>query len=204
MKKKIHVFFTVVLCLLFFIPILLYIVFSCYNTSRSYGRTYQATIDRVGWQVKFTEQNADTLLKFMFHQKGTHSPDSMSLSIHNGYMEDVVSFLFVEGIDTIYIRKSREYGDLFPPEKRKSNIMVSPGFTTKCPIEGKIPSRCTTVPFSDPGFFIYDKKKCTYVPKDERTHVVTLFHNTERTNTYYLFDMTKNDTIEVKLNITNE
>ena len=115
--------------------------------------------------------------------------------MHNDYCTDVASFLFIEGVDTLYIRKNQENRDLFPPEKQCRH----PDIVVDNPIVGELPAKCKAVSFSDSRFFIYDKKTCTYIPKNVKTHVVTLFHDTERTNTYYLYDMTKSDTLDVKL-----
>ena len=195
MKKNIYILFLCLFCL----PAVVYLTILLYSTFHSYGRTYEAKVDRVGWQMVFAEQNADTLLRFTFHQKGKQKCDSISLLMHNAYCSDVVSFLFVEGVDTLYIRKNLEVRDLYPPEEQSQHPVTPPDFVVDNPIVGKLPARCKAVSFSDPRFYIYDKKKCSYIPKNAKTHDVTLFHETERADTYHLFDMTQNDKIDIKL-----
>lgn len=200
MKKNIY---TIFLCL-FCLPAVVYLTILLRSTFRSNGRTYKVTVDRVGWQMIFTEQNADTLLRFTFHEKGKQKCDSIPLLIHNDFGGDVISFLFVEGVDTLYIRKNQEFRDLYPPEEQSQHLIAPTDFVVENPIIGKLPARCKAVSFSDPRFFIFNKKKLSYIPKNVKTHVVTLFHETERTNIYYLSDMTQNDTLDIKLcNIKN-
>ena len=198
MKKNIYIIFLVILC----IPALVYIAIFLYSTFHSYDRTFKANVDRFGWQIKFTEQEADSLLNFTLYQKRGKTCDSISLLIRNRYMEDVVSFLFVEGNDTLYIRKEKEFRELFPPEEQNQHLVAPPDFVVINPVVGKLPSKCKTVSYSDQRFFVYDRKKCTYIPKNNNIHVVTLTHLTERTNSYYLFDQTKNDTLEIKLDVS--
>ncbi len=200
MKKNIYAIFLCLFCL----PAVVYLTILIYSTFHSNGRTYEATVDRSGWQMVFTEQNADTLLRFTFRPKGKQKCDSLSFLIYNEFCGNVVSFLFVEGVDTLYIRKNLEFRNLFPPEEQSQHPVAPPDFVVDNPIVGELPVRCKAVSFSDPRFFIYDKKKCSYIPKNAKMHVVTLFHETERANTYYLSDMTQNDTLDVKLyNITD-
>lgn len=54
-------FYLIFLCILY-LPGVLYLAILFYGTFHHYGRTFEATIDRVGWQMVFTEQNADTVL----------------------------------------------------------------------------------------------------------------------------------------------
>lgn len=107
-------------------------------------------------------------------------------------------------VETLYIRENRGFKELFPPEEQSQHLIAPPDFVVDNLIVGKLPARCKAVSYSDPRFFIYDKKKYTYIPKNNKTHVVTLFHETERTDSYYLSDMPQNDTLDVKLyNLTD-
>ena len=198
--KKTYILFLCLFCL----PALVYIIILLYSTFHSDGRTYEAKVDKAAWQMVFTEQNADSLLRFTFQQKEKQKCDSISLLVHNAYCSDVISFLFADGVDTLYIRKNPEFKDLFSPEQQYQHTVAPSDFAVDNPIVGKLPSRCKTVSFSDPRFFIYDKKKCSYILKNANTHVVTLFHDTERADTYHLFDMTRNDTIDIELNNIND
>jgi len=100
---------------------MVYIAIILYSSFHSYDRTFKATVDRFGLQIRFTEQEADSLLNFTLYQKRGKTCDSISLLIRNRYMEDVVSFLFVEGNDTLYIRKKKNFGNYFR-QKNKINI----------------------------------------------------------------------------------
>lgn len=194
MKKTI----IIITLFLIFLPPLLHVALLLNGKYHSYGRTYQATLDRIGWQMTFTEQNADTILKFTFVNIENNQCDSLSFLTHNGGCGKVIDFTFIEGVDTVFIRKKRELRDLFPPEEQ-NKYPVTPDGEFYNPIIGDITPGCRSISFSDSSFFSYDRNKCTYVPKSNKIHIVTLSHNTERGNTYYLFDETKDDTIRVQL-----
>ena len=162
-------------------------------------RRYEATFDRVGWHINMNEQNTDSLLFFTFHHTVKGNSDSIAFFIRNNYCSDVISFLLVEGMDTVYIRKDREFKELFPPEEQSLHPVAPKDFFVANPFIGKLPSLCKMVTFSDPRFFIYDKNKCTYIPKDDITHVITLFHNTERGDSYTLCDIVRTDTLEINI-----
>jgi len=65
MKKRIYIIFLVILC----IPAMVYIAIILYSSFHSYDRTFKATVDRFGLQIRFTEQEADSLLNFTLYTK---------------------------------------------------------------------------------------------------------------------------------------
>ena len=192
MKKKIYIL------VLFFLPVVIYMSLP-YITLSSNDRKFEAIFDRGGWRIEMKEQKQDSLLFFTIHQAGKIKSDSISFYVHNNYCSDVISFLFVEGVDTVYIRKGREFKELFSLEEQSSHSMAPKDFPVNNPVIGKLPFKCKLVAFSDPRFFIYDKNKCTYIPKDDITHVITLFHNTERGDSYTLCDVMRTDTVEINI-----
>jgi len=195
MKTNIYIFILV----LIFSPVVIYMSLLLIRILSSNDRKFVANFDRVGWSIEMKEQKQDSLLLFTLYQAGKIKSDSISFDIHNNYCTDVISLLFVEGVDTVYIRKGREFKDLFSLEEQSSNSMAPKDFPVNNPFIGELPPKCKIVAFSDSSFFIYDKNKCTYIPKDDITHVITLFHNTERGDYYTLYDVIRTDTLEIKI-----
>lgn len=169
------------------------------RTLSSNDRKFEAVFGRGGWCIEMKEQKKDSLLFFTIHQVGKKKSNSISFYVHNNYCSDVISFIFVEGIDTVYIRKGREFMELFPLEEQSSHSMAPKDFSVNNPVIGRLPSKCKIVAFSDPRFFIYNKNKYTYIPKDDITHVITLFHNAERGDSYTLCDVIRTDTLEMSI-----
>jgi hypothetical protein len=188
-----------VLLVLIFLPVAISISLLAIKDLPSEDRSYEATFEKVGWRINMKEQNVDSLLHFTFRHIGKDKTDSISFCAYNNYCDDVITFLMIEGQDTVYIRKGCEFLELFPPEEQSEHTVAPKDFYVDNPIVGKLPSAFKMVAFSDSCFFVYDKKKCTYVPKDDNIHIVTLFHNTERGDSYSLYDVTRTDTMEVEL-----
>ena len=145
------------------------------------------------------EQNSDSLLHFNFYYTRKCQIDSLSFLIHNSYCNDVVSFVLIEDKDTVYIRKGPELKDLFSPKEQSLHEASPKDFYIDDPHIGKLPSKCKMLAFSDQRYFIYDMDKCTYVPKDDITHIIKLFHNSERGDSYSLCDVTATDTQKIKI-----
>lgn len=191
--KKIYRF----LLFLILLPAVLHIILLVINRIPANNRRYEATLNRVGWHINMEEQNSDSLLHFNFYYTRKSPSDSLSFLIQNKYSNDVVSFVLREGIDTVYIRKGCEFKDLFPPEEQELHKVAPKDFYIDNPQIGTLPSKCKLVSFSDTRFFIYDKNKDTYIPKDDTTHIITLYHDTERGDSYSLWDVTASDTLGI-------
>lgn len=191
--KKIYRF----LLFLILLPAVLHIILLVISRIPANNRRYEATLNRVGWHINMEEQNSDSLLHFNFYYTRKSPSDSLSFLIQNKYSNDVVSFVLREGIDTVYIRKGCEFKDLFPPEEQELHKVAPKDFYIDNPQIGTLPSKCKLVSFSDTRFFIYDKNKDTYIPKDDTTHIITLYHDTERGDSYSLCDVTASDTLEI-------
>ena len=142
------------------------------------------------------EQNSDSLLYFYFNHTGKSKADSISLIIHNNYCGDVICLVLTEHTDTVFVRKDCEFKGLFPPEEQSLYPVAPKDFYVDNPVV-KLSSKCKMVAFSDPRFFIYDKEKCTYIPKDDITHLIKLSHYTERGESYNLCDITHSDTLGI-------
>ena len=181
------------------LPAVLYIILLVINSIPANNRRYEATLNGVGWRINMEEQNSDSLLLFNFYYTRKSPNDSMSFLIQNNYCSDVVSFVLVEGMDTVYIREGREFKELFPPEEQSLHTVAPRDFYIDNPHIRKLPSKCKMVAFSDPRHFIYDKNKGEYIPKDDMTHIITLFHNTERGDSYSLWDVTATDILEIEI-----
>ena len=191
--KKIYRF----LLFLILLPAVLHIILLVISRIPANNRRYEATLNRVGWHINMEEQNSDSLLHFNFYYTRKSQSDSLSFLIQNKYSSDVVSFVLREGIDTVYIRKGCEFKDLFPPEEQGLHKVAPKDFYIDNPQIGTLPSKCKLVSFSDTRFFIYDKNKGTYIPKDDTTHIITLYHDTERGDSYSLCDVTASDTLGI-------
>lgn len=191
--KKIYRF----LLFLILLPAVLHIILLVISRIPANNRRYEATLNRVGWHINMEEQNSDSLLHFNFYYTRKSQSDSLSFLIQNKYSNDVVSFVLREGIDTVYIRKGCEFKDLFPPEEQELHKVAPKDFYIDNPQIGTLPSKCKLVSFSDTRFFIYDKNKDTYIPKDDTTHIITLYHDTERGDSYSLCDVTASDTLGI-------
>lgn len=195
MKKKKYI----ILLVLIFLPVAISISLLAIKDLPSEDRSYEATFEKVGWRINMKEQNVDSLLHFTFRHIRKDKTDSISFCAYNNYCDDVITFLMIEGQDTVYIRKGCEFLELFPPEEQSEHTVAPKDFYVDNPIVGKLPSAFKMVAFSDSCFFVYDKNKCTYVPKDDNIHIVTLFHNTERGDSYSLYDVTRTDSMEIEL-----
>lgn len=164
---------------------------------------YCTYIDKLGLHVKFTELKDDSILNFTLYQKNQPN-DTVSVLVRNENMSDIISFLIVEKNDTIYIRNDKEYNELFSPEDQKKHRVSPSWFNVNNPVVGNLHPRCKRIAYSDNKFFVYDKKKCKYIPKSNNIHVLTFYHDTERTNTYSLFDMTKNKISAINLSLVSD
>ena len=187
----------IIVLFLIFLPPLILVTLLLHGKYHTYGRTYQATLDRIGWQMTFTEQNADTILNFTFSNMRMNQHDSLSMLIHNQH-GSVVSFTFIEDVDTVFIRNKRELKDWYPPEEQIEQITPE-WYVPQKRIIGDIPTRCRLISFSDSCFFSYDKEDSSYNPKSSIIHVVTLYHETDWGNAYYLWDRTSDGAIGVQL-----
>ncbi len=67
-------------------------------------------------------------------------------------------------------------------------------------IIGALPPMCRIISYSDPLFFVYDRDPyLSYKPKSNNIHLISLWHDVERTDTYILLETTKDSTRNVEL-----
>lgn len=175
MKKKASVFLLAPIL----IPAVVYITLLAMQSIPAINRRYEAVLNRIEWRIHMEEQNSDSLLYFYFNHTGKSKADSISLIIHNNYCGDVICLVLTEHTDTVFVRKDCEFNELFPPEEQSLYPVAPKDFYVDNPVV-KLSSKCKMVAFSDPRFFIYDKENCTYIPKDDITHLIKLSHYTER------------------------
>lgn len=192
MKKKASVFLLAPIL----IPAVVYITLLAMQSIPAINRRYEAVLNRIEWRIHMEEQNSDSLLYFYFNHTGKSKADSISLIIHNNYCGDVICLVLTEHTDTVFVRKGCEFKELFPPEEQSLYPVAPKDFYVDNPVV-KLSSKCKMVAFSDPRFFIYDKEKCTYIPKDDITHLIKLSHYTERGESYNLCDITHSDTLGI-------
>lgn len=192
MKKKASVFLLAPIL----IPAVVYITLLAMQSIPAINRRYEAVLNRIEWRIHMEEQNSDSLLHFYFNHTGKSKADSISLIIHNNYCGDVICLVLTEHTDTVFVRKDCEFKELFPPEEQSLYPVAPKDFYVDNPVV-KLSSKCKMVAFSDPRFFIYDKEKCTYIPKDDITHLIKLPHYTERGESYNLCDITHSDTLGI-------
>lgn len=178
------------------LPAALYITLLIINSIPTKNRKYEAVLNRIGWRIQMEEQNSDSLLYFHLKHTRKSKTDSISLIINNNYCGDVISLVLTEYTDTVFVRKGCEFKELFPPEEQSLYPVAPKDYYVDNPVV-KISSKCKMVAFSDPRFFIYDKEKCTYIPKDDITHLIKLSHYTERGESYNLCDITHSDTLGI-------
>lgn len=189
-------------CLLAFVvlllvPSFLYLFFIFYSKLHTNSRVFVSDVKSVGRKLKMVETEHDSVLAMAFF-RGENDDVGTKVHIHNNSF-DVVSFVFSGDNDTIYIRDSREFYELFPPEEKKSHLVSPKNFKTATPVVSTLPSKCKVIPFSDSRFFVYNRDKCTYIPRDSTIHIIHLVHDIERANSYSLFDMTLKDTLVINL-----
>ena len=200
-----------------FIPCLVYLPLLLYGRYNTYSRTFVADIKSVGYEMSFCEIEHDSILAFSFWQKGT-AKQRDTLFVYNDAW-DVVSFIFIQDSAsehnerlqansqtqhiqfkyTILLRDNPEFHELCPNTQTDKQPVSPKGFKKGKLIKGRIPSSCKVIPFSDLRYFSYDKSKAIYFLRDSTTHIIKLVHDTERTNTYHLLDMTARDTSEIEL-----
>lgn len=192
MKKKASVFLLAPIL----IPAVVYITLLAMQSIPAINRRYEAVLNRIEWRIHMEEQNSDSLLYFYFNHTGKSKAESISLIIHNNYCGDVICLVLTEHNDTVFVRKDCEFKELFPPEEQSLYPVAPKDFYVDNPVV-KLSSKCKMVAFSDPRFFIYDKEKCTYIPKDDITHLIKLSHYTERGESYNLCDITHSDTLGI-------
>lgn len=182
--------------------VLIAVLFSL-NSCASKGRSYEFNLDEIGYNGGFKEVDADTILEFTFTKISDN--DTRNLRIRNAPW-NVISFVFYDGNDTIFIRKGAEWLDLFSPEERmllKTERPLNGDIDTPYnPIKGNLPDRFKLIAYGDSSFFKWVNNKSAYILKNDSIHIVTLMHYVERGNEYGMWDVTAKDTIGISLRET--
>lgn len=193
MKKLVIIVFFSILAL----PFVFYTFCCFYNRLHVHGRHFTASLTAMNVNIGIKEIRQDSILSFCVSKVGSHRKP-IEFLIHNSCF-DVVSLVSIEGNDTVYIRKGIDFNDLVSPGEDESDNAVPRLFEIDNPVAELQSSRCRLISFSDKRFFFYDKGKRQYVPKDKRIHMIKLYHDIERADSYHLYDITLTDTVEIKL-----
>jgi hypothetical protein len=167
------------------------------------GRSYEFKLDEIGYNGIFKEVEADTILEFTFTK--INDNNTRNLRIRNASW-DVISFVFYNGNDTIYIRKGSEWIDLFSPTERASfktkqplNGNIKPPYN---PVKGDLPDGFKLIAYGDVRFFKWGNNESLYILKNDSIHIVTLMHYVERGNEYGMWNTSATDTTSIFLRET--
>ena len=165
------------------------------------NQNYIADCSEFGYYIRISEEGKQRdSLRFSFRK---HSGELVcdDLLIRNSSW-DVVSFVFVEGVDSVYIRDFPHRYERFSPEEKEKYINEPEGYKEEVSIIGALPPICRIISYSDPLFFVYDRDYySSYKPKSNNIHFISLWHDIERTDTYILLETTKDSTRNVELKV---
>ena len=105
----------------------------------------------------------------------------------------------MEGNLSRVCRANLSIQDLQATGNEKRSAVPIKEIKVNSPVIGKLPKKCVVIPFYDNRFIKYNKDSHSYAPAKDGIHIFNLVHDTERTNTFYLYEITKTDTTEIKL-----
>lgn len=163
------------------------------------NQIYIADCSEFGYYIQISEEGKQcNSLRFSFRK---HSGELIcaDLLIRNNSW-DVVSFVFVEGVDSVYIRDFPHLYERFPLEEKEKHINEPKDYKRDVPIIGALPPICRIISYSDPLFFVYDRDYYySYKPKSNNIHLIKLWHNIEGTDIYEHLDITKDSIKNVEL-----
>ena len=163
------------------------------------NQNYIADCSDFGYYIQISEEGKQRdSLRFSFRK---HSGELIcaDLLIRNSPW-NVVSFVFVEGVDSVYIRDFPHLYERFSPEEKEKYINIPEEDKSDVSIIGALPPICRIISYSDPLFFVYDRDYYySYKPKSNNIHLIKLWHNVERTDIYELLDITKDSIKNIEL-----
>ena len=162
------------------------------------NQNYIADCSDFGYYIQISEEGKQRdSLRFSFRK---HSGELIcaDLLIRNSPW-NVVSFVFVEGVDSVYIRDFPHLYERFSPEEKEKYINIPEEDKSDVSIIGALPPICRIISYSDPIFFVYDRDYYSYKPKSNNIHLIDLWHDVERADVYYLWYTTKDSTRNVEL-----
>lgn len=182
------------------------IVCSCGNR-----RTYCEYVKEIGRYIKFSEIEMDSLLIMEISPNPLDNtplnkdsiPQNLCLCIRNNAW-DVISFVFIKGNDSIYIRKNREFAELFPPEERDMNPKGPPSNPPSygeyvSPVRKIISGNISYMRYSDDRYFHFSDSAHDYLPLNDSVCVLTITHYIERGNGYTFLIMKQSNVTSVDL-----
>lgn len=176
MGKKLSLILFVLACIL--------LIYHCTSAN---GRKYECNIDCAGYQMFFSEIEHDTKLHFLLKPNESNDSIEFLLSYQQGIMDEIISFVFVEGVDSLFIRRRQDLWDGYSPEDREKFNIPRHMYDTSVPIIGELPKRCRCISFSDTAFFSFSDSLSNYIPR-KGIHVIKLYHYYERGD---LFELTE-------------
>ena len=194
--KRWHYIYILILLLC---PIWLRLFLLLYSYFHVNNRSFIADCNEFGYYVQIKEEGKhDETLRFSFRK---HSGELIcaDLLIRNSPW-NVVSFVFVEGVDSVYIRDFPHLYERFSPEEKEKYTNEPEDYKRDVSIISALPPICRIISYSDPLFFVYDRDYYySYKPKSNNIHLIKLWHNVERTDIYELLDITKDSIRNVEL-----
>lgn len=198
--KKLRYLYAIFL-LLTFLPGLILLFLIVYPKIHTDSRYFVADLKAAKYTMYMRETEHDTILVFHFHKYGSNKK-IQKIFVRNCSW-NVISFVFVENMDTIFIRGEMEYRNLFLQTERTDSAILSGNVKRKSLIVGACPPNYKEITFYDRRFFKFDNNIQQYIPKNETTHVIELVHDVERTDTYHLYDETMTDTTQIEISQVN-
>lgn len=191
MKRKHYIF----IIALYSAPMIIVVSWIFFHTLFPEKKCVVAQLKSVGYCMKIAEVGDNTLHIEMYKSRKGHDIDIIA---RDAFWK-VISLVFVEKNDTVFIRANLSIQDLQSTGNEKRSAVPIKEIKVNSPVIGKLPKKCVVIPFYDNRFIKYNKDNHSYAPAKDGIHIFNLVHDTERTNTFYLYEITKTDTTEIKL-----
>lgn len=174
---------------MFFFPVYIIVCVYIYPLFHAKNRTYNVSVYNIGYNIKIEEVQHDTVLCIKFNKTNSNNYEYSELYVHNRCCNGI-EFVFVEGNDTIFIRKEPRLYEEFPPNEQykwKDEIYDKSRGGLKNIVVDKLPSRFKLITYSDSRFFKYENDSSAHcIPINDKISIIYIWHNCDRGNIYEL------------------
>lgn len=148
-----------------------------------YHRTCSVLLPSVSYQLKLSEVEHDSILRFVLYDTEQTSDSLVFFTRDFGYSG--LSFMLRDNSDSIYFVRDYTEADNPYTSLRHSEVYIDSG---SHPVVRKIPSKALFVRCSDPRYFRFDSLNVRFVLKDSTQHLYRIEHEKGQRNTYYLLE----------------
>ena len=171
------------------VPALLMIGLLIYS-SIPYHRTYVADLSSIGCRMRMSEVEHDSILHFTFYR--AHKMDSITFYTENPCFK-YLYFIYKDSCDSIYmVNMYARDSDI--PEDPRDKVKLKDFWRRN------MSSKIIMINPYDTTYFRYNDATCHYDCRSEKGyHYFSIYHNTERGNSYSMLETTEQKTKEIVL-----